>query len=117
VSSGGPPPTSPSTPSSPIAHSRDGSIAVVNPSSHRLTSSDRHTMSSQEDLLEKEMQSALQPPQRISQVLLDDNLMEFTRGRPFPLKHRAKVFYSVLSSLVVVLIVMSFVFVSLVVFS
>ena len=27
----------------------------------------------------------------IPQVLLDDNLMEFTRGRPFPLKHRAKV--------------------------
>jgi hypothetical protein len=30
-------------------------------------------------------------PQAVSQVLLDDNLMELTRGRPFPLKHRAKV--------------------------
>lgn len=29
--------------------------------------------------------------QKVSQVLLDDNLMELTRGRPFPLKHRAKV--------------------------
>jgi hypothetical protein len=26
-----------------------------------------------------------------SQVLLDDNLMELTEGKPFPLKHRAKV--------------------------
>jgi hypothetical protein len=29
---------------------------------------------------------------KVSQVLLDDNLMELTKGRPFPLKHRAKVF-------------------------
>ena len=28
-----------------------------------------------------------------SQVLLDDNLMERTHGRPFPLKHKAKVLY------------------------
>ena len=28
-----------------------------------------------------------------SQVLLDDNLIELTGGRPFPLKHRAKVFF------------------------
>jgi 1-phosphatidylinositol-3-phosphate 5-kinase len=27
------------------------------------------------------------------QVLLDDNLMELTRGRPFPLKHRAKLYF------------------------
>jgi hypothetical protein len=27
-------------------------------------------------------------------VLLDDNLMELTAGRPFPLKHRAKMFFS-----------------------
>jgi hypothetical protein len=90
----GPPPTSPyvSAPSSPLAHPRDSSIAVNTQTSHRLTSSDRNTLSSSsEDLLEKEIQAALQPPQRISQVLLDDNLMEFTRGRPFPLKHRAKV--------------------------
>jgi hypothetical protein len=33
------------------------------------------------------------PPvdEREGQVLLDDNLMELTNGRPFPLKHRAKV--------------------------
>ena len=33
------------------------------------------------------------PPvaERVGQVLLDDNLMELTNGRPFPLKHRAKV--------------------------
>lgn len=30
-------------------------------------------------------------PERVGQVLLDDNLMELTKGRPFPLKHRAKV--------------------------
>lgn len=29
----------------------------------------------------------------VSQVLLDDNLMEWTNGRPFPLKHRAKLFF------------------------
>jgi len=34
-----------------------------------------------------------QQPQRVNQVLLDDNLMELTRGRPFPLKHRAKLFF------------------------
>jgi Phosphatidylinositol-4-phosphate 5-Kinase len=28
------------------------------------------------------------------QVLMDDNLMELTRGWPFPLKHRAKIYYS-----------------------
>jgi 1-phosphatidylinositol-3-phosphate 5-kinase len=28
------------------------------------------------------------------QVLLDENLMEFTRGRPFPLKNRAKKYFS-----------------------
>jgi len=28
-----------------------------------------------------------------SQVLLDDNLMELTNGRPFPLKHRAKNYF------------------------
>ena len=35
------------------------------------------------------------PPiaERVGQVLLDDNLMELTRGRPFPLKHRAKLFF------------------------
>ena len=27
----------------------------------------------------------------VNQVLLDDNLMELTMGKPFPLKHRAKV--------------------------
>lgn len=30
---------------------------------------------------------------RIEQVLLDDNLMEFTRGRPFPMKPKAKYFF------------------------
>lgn len=30
---------------------------------------------------------------KINQVLLDDNLMELTRGRPFPLKHKAKLFF------------------------
>jgi hypothetical protein len=30
-------------------------------------------------------------PPLSSQVLLDDNLMERTHGRPFPLKHKAKV--------------------------
>lgn len=29
-----------------------------------------------------------------SQVLLDDNLMEYTSGKPFPLKHRAKLFFN-----------------------
>ena len=29
--------------------------------------------------------------EQVSQVLMDDNLMELTKGRPFPLKHRAKV--------------------------
>lgn len=35
------------------------------------------------------------PPARTDsqQVLLDDNLMELTRGRPFPLKHRAKLYF------------------------
>ena len=28
------------------------------------------------------------------QVMLDDNLMELTNGRPFPLKHRAKMYFS-----------------------
>ena len=32
-----------------------------------------------------------------SQVLLDDNLMERTCGRPFPLKHRAKVITAMMS--------------------
>ena len=27
-------------------------------------------------------------------MLLDDNLMELTKGRPFPLKHRAKVYFT-----------------------
>ena len=31
-----------------------------------------------------------------SQVLLDDNLMERTCGRPFPLKHRAKVITTII---------------------
>ena len=30
---------------------------------------------------------------KCAQVLLDDNLLELTGGRPFPLKHRAKVFF------------------------
>lgn len=36
------------------------------------------------------------PPvaERVGQVLMDDNLMELTNGRPFPLKHRAKVRHS-----------------------
>lgn len=29
----------------------------------------------------------------VPQVLLDDNLMELTDGKPFPLKHRAKIFF------------------------
>eukprot|EP00388_Colpodella_angusta_P026092 GDKK01004486.1.p2 GENE.GDKK01004486.1~~GDKK01004486.1.p2 ORF type:complete len:137 (+),score=36.81 GDKK01004486.1:1-411(+) len=35
------------------------------------------------------------PPvaERVGQVLMDDNLMELTKGRPFPLKHRAKLFF------------------------
>lgn len=33
------------------------------------------------------------PVEASSQVLLDDNLMELTTGRPFPLKHRAKMFF------------------------
>eukprot|EP00605_Chrysophyceae_sp_TOSAG23-4_P001064 GSChrysophyteH1.ASY1.ANO1.1169.1 assembled CDS len=28
-----------------------------------------------------------------SQVLLDDNLLELTQGKPFPLKHRAKIYF------------------------
>ncbi len=48
---------------------------------------------SEHDMSEQEIHAALQPAQRISQVLLDDNLMEFTKGRPFPLKHRAKLFF------------------------
>ena len=28
-----------------------------------------------------------------SKVLLDDNLMELTKGKPFPLKHRAKLLF------------------------
>src|SRR3546814_13150103 len=28
-----------------------------------------------------------------TQVLMDDNLVELTKGRPFPLKHRAKVYF------------------------
>lgn len=37
----------------------------------------------------------LPAPKRLDspQVLLDDNLMELTKGRPFPLKHRAKLFF------------------------
>eukprot|EP01032_Pedospumella_encystans_P019535 gene19535-22210_t len=31
--------------------------------------------------------------EQVSQVLMDDNLMELTKGRPFPLKHRAKLFF------------------------
>lgn len=30
---------------------------------------------------------------KIPQVLMDDNLMEFTRGRPFPMKPKAKYFF------------------------
>jgi hypothetical protein len=55
-----------------------------------------HTTSSQTAVVEdteEELLAALQPRQRIPQVLMDDNLMEFTRGRPFPLKHRAKLFF------------------------
>ena len=35
------------------------------------------------------------PPSRAdsTQVLLDDNLMELTKGRPFPLRHRAKLYF------------------------
>lgn len=29
-----------------------------------------------------------------NQVLLDDNLIELTKGRPFPLKRRAKVYFT-----------------------
>lgn len=32
-------------------------------------------------------------PVKIGQVLMDDNLMEFTRGRPFPMKPKAKYFF------------------------
>lgn len=28
------------------------------------------------------------------QVLLDDNLLELTKGKPFPLKHRAKAYFN-----------------------
>ncbi|RYH31548.1 hypothetical protein EON65_02430 [archaeon] len=39
------------------------------------------------------LRATLDHIQRIPQVLLDDNFMEQTRGRPFPLKHRAKMFF------------------------
>lgn len=45
-----------------------------------------------DEYLHFEMCGSQQPP-RVNQVLLDDNLMELTRGRPFPLKHRAKLFF------------------------
>jgi len=37
----------------------------------------------------------LATPKRVdsAQVLLDDNLMELTKGRPFPLRHRAKLYF------------------------
>lgn len=43
--------------------------------------------------IEEELRASMKPIERIPQVLMDDNLMEFTRGRPFPLKHRAKLFF------------------------
>ncbi len=38
----------------------------------------------------------LAPPKKVesSQVLLDDNLMELTKGRPFPLKSRSKIYFN-----------------------
>ncbi len=45
------------------------------------------------DTLDGNLLAALNPVTSFSQVLLDDNLMEFTKGRPFPLKHRAKMFF------------------------
>lgn len=45
------------------------------------------------DGIDSNLLAALNPVTPFSQVLLDDNLMEFTKGRPFPMKHRAKMFF------------------------
>ena len=45
------------------------------------------------DQLDSELAATLTPIPKISQVLMDDNLMEFTKGKPFPMKHRAKLFF------------------------
>lgn len=42
---------------------------------------------------QSDLSAMIDSVKRIPQVLLDDNLMEFTKGRPFPLKHRAKIFF------------------------
>jgi len=40
-------------------------------------------------------ESFFEPHQQLktNQVLMDDNLIELTKGKPFPLKHRAKMFF------------------------
>lgn len=43
------------------------------------------------DYCDAEEEDFEEPQRRVPNVLMDDNLMELTRGRPFPLKHRAKV--------------------------
>lgn len=46
-----------------------------------------------EAFMKYESQSSSQQPMKVHQTLLDDNLMELTRGRPFPLKQRAKLVF------------------------
>lgn len=45
------------------------------------------------DQLDLDLASSLKSIPKVSQVLMDDNLMEFTEGKPFPMKHRAKLFF------------------------
>jgi hypothetical protein len=45
------------------------------------------------DQLDLELAHTLKSIPKVSQVLMDDNLMEFTQGKPFPMKHRAKLFF------------------------
>jgi hypothetical protein len=57
-------------------------------------STDRtHAQSVDHSQKKAESSSSSSASNSMTQVLLDDNLMELTNGRPFPLKHRAKVLY------------------------
>jgi hypothetical protein len=57
-------------------------------------STDRtHAQSVDNTQKKAEYSSSSSASNSMTQVLLDDNLMELTNGRPFPLKHRAKVPY------------------------
>jgi hypothetical protein len=80
------------TPASNVKASTDGNDADVDEDTEESKRSANRSFPS-EAAMDAHLLAALNPVTPFSQVLLDDNLMEFTKGRPFPLKHRAKMFF------------------------